>query len=155
MTAVHLSKHSLFRLKITVGCRLCAHPSIHFSRDEDTLKITVGCRLCAYPSIRVCVESECGVCDENVCVGCTFCVLVFWCIVMCVLCVLGCVLGCVCVCAVWCGVCVARLGTRKKTVCRSKTSPCVPAKKENEICNSKSNIPRGIFSITVLFFRKN
>ena len=46
MVAVHISKHSLFRLKITVGCRLCAYPSIHFSLDEDTLKITVGCRLC-------------------------------------------------------------------------------------------------------------
>ena len=28
--SVHISKHSLFRLKITVGCRLCAYPSIHF-----------------------------------------------------------------------------------------------------------------------------
>ena len=26
--SVHISKHSLFRLKITVGCRLCACPSI-------------------------------------------------------------------------------------------------------------------------------
>ena len=49
--SVHLSKHSLFRLKITVGCRLCAYPSIHLSPDEDTLKFTVGCRLCAYPSV--------------------------------------------------------------------------------------------------------
>ena len=46
MVAVHISKHSLFRLKITVGCRLCTCPSIHFSLDEDTLKITVGCLVC-------------------------------------------------------------------------------------------------------------
>ena len=45
--SVHIYKHSLFRLEITVGCRLCAYPSIH----EDILKITVGCRLCAYPKI--------------------------------------------------------------------------------------------------------
>ena len=51
MFEVHISKHSLFRLKITVGCRLCTCPSIHFSLDEDTLKITVGCRLCTYLSI--------------------------------------------------------------------------------------------------------
>ena len=43
---MHISKHSLFRLKITVGCRLCTCPSIHFSLDEDTLKITVGCLVC-------------------------------------------------------------------------------------------------------------
>ena len=30
----------------------CIYPSIHFSLDEDTLEITVGCPLCAYPSIR-------------------------------------------------------------------------------------------------------
>ena len=53
MFEVHISKHSLFRLKITVGCRLCAYPSIHFSLDEDTLKITVGCLTSAYPSIHV------------------------------------------------------------------------------------------------------
>ena len=34
MTAVHISKHSLFRLKITVGCRLCAYPSIHVETQD-------------------------------------------------------------------------------------------------------------------------
>ena len=53
--SVHISKHSLFRLKITVGCGLCAYPSIHLSLDEDTLKITVGCRLCW------CCVDMCGV----------------------------------------------------------------------------------------------
>ena len=62
MLEVHISKHSLFRLKITVGCLTstypCIHvetpsrsrsvacgayPNIHFSLDEDTLKMTVGC----------------------------------------------------------------------------------------------------------------
>ena len=50
--SVHTSKLPLFRLKITVGCRLCAYTSIHLSPDEDTLKITVGCPPCTCPSIR-------------------------------------------------------------------------------------------------------
>ena len=37
--SVHISKHSLFRLKITVGCLTSAYPSIHV----ESLKITVGC----------------------------------------------------------------------------------------------------------------
>ena len=60
--SVHTSKHSLFRLKITVGCRLSAHPSIHLSLDDDTLKITVGCRLCW------CCVDMCGVRVVCVCV---------------------------------------------------------------------------------------
>ena len=50
--SVHISKHSLFRLKITVSCQLCACPSIHLSLEEDTLKITVGCLTSTYRSIR-------------------------------------------------------------------------------------------------------
>ena len=42
MFEVHISEHSLFRLKITVGCLVSTYPSIHFSLDEDTLEITVG-----------------------------------------------------------------------------------------------------------------
>ena len=75
MFQVHISKHSLFRLKITVGCRLCTCPSIHFSLDEDTLKITVGCLVCGV---------VCGV----VCCG----GVLWWCV------------GCVCTCDVVCGV---------------------------------------------------
>ena len=86
MVAVHISKHSLFRLKITVGCRLCTCPSIHFSLDEDTLKITVGCLVCGV----VCV---CGVCGGGV---------LWWCVV--VVCVLLCCGGA----CVWC---VVKLGT--------------------------------------------
>ena len=67
---MHISKHSLFRLKITVGCLTSTYPSIHVetpsrsrsvewrahiqaftSLDEDTLKITVGCLTSAYPSV--------------------------------------------------------------------------------------------------------
>ena len=51
MFEVHISKHSLFRLKITVGCLTSTYPSIHFSLDEDTLKIMVGCLTSAYPSV--------------------------------------------------------------------------------------------------------
>ena len=70
MTAVQISKHSLFRLKITVGCRLCAYPSNHFSLDEeDTLKITVGCRLCAYPSILLSPDED----TLKITVGCRLC----------------------------------------------------------------------------------
>ena len=65
MVAVHISKHSLFRLKITVGCRLCTCPSIHFSLDEDTLKITVGCLVCGV----VCVVWCAGV--------------LWWCVLLC------------------------------------------------------------------------
>ena len=42
--------HSLFRLKITVGCLTSTYPSILSPRWN--LKITVGCPSCAYPRIR-------------------------------------------------------------------------------------------------------
>ena len=61
MVAVHISKYSLFRLKITVGCRLCTYPSFHCSLDEDTLKITVGCLVCG---VVLCVWCVCVVCGE-------------------------------------------------------------------------------------------
>ena len=44
--SVHISKHSLFRLMIAVGCLTSTYPSIHLYVDEDILKVTVGCRLC-------------------------------------------------------------------------------------------------------------
>ena len=43
---MHISKHSLFRLKITVGCRLCAYPSIHVetpSRSRSVVWCVVWC----------------------------------------------------------------------------------------------------------------
>ena len=65
---MHISKHSLFRLKITVGCPTSTYPSIHV----DTLKITVGCLVCGV----VCVVV---VCCGGVCV-----VVLWWCV--CVVC---------------------------------------------------------------------
>ena len=47
LSIVRISEHSLFRLKITVGCMTSAYPSIHV----ETLKVTVGCPPCTYPSI--------------------------------------------------------------------------------------------------------
>ena len=47
LSIVRISEHSLFRLKITVGCLTSTYPSIHV----ETLKITVGCPPCTYPSI--------------------------------------------------------------------------------------------------------
>ena len=118
MFEVHISKHSLFRLKITVGCLTSTYPSIHV---EDTLKITVGCPLCAYPSIHFSLDEDtleitvlrahehmvccvlCGcmrvlLCDE-------LCVVLFGvllggvvcCVMSCVLCCLVCCLVVLCV----------------------------------------------------------
>ena len=52
-TSKHSPSHHVEPLKITVGCRLCAYPSILLSSDEDTLKITVGCLPSTYPSIHL------------------------------------------------------------------------------------------------------
>ena len=38
MTSTYPSIHVEDTLKITVGCLVCAYPSIHFSLDEDTLR---------------------------------------------------------------------------------------------------------------------
>ena len=101
MTAVRISKHSLFRLKITVGCRLCAYPSIHV----EAPKITVGSRLC-------CVACGVRVCCERVCtLGVVACVYEH--VALCVLVVVWC-------CFVWCG--VVRFGMQK-------THPCVDSKR--------------------------
>ena len=60
------------------------------------------------------------------CVVCGVCDVCAWCV--CVLCVRAvCVRGVCCVCG---GVvCVARLGTRKNTMCRFQTSLCVGSKR--------------------------
>ena len=60
--SVHISKHSLFRLKITVGCRLCAHPSIHFFVSRS--RSVVDCALCG---VVLYVWCEGGVCVMCVC----------------------------------------------------------------------------------------
>ena len=92
MACTYPSIHVEDTLKITVGCRLCAYPSIHFSLDEDTLEITVGCLVNTYPSIHKNSQDH-GRLSE-----------VLWCVVCCVLCgcmrVLCCVMSCV-LCGVW------------------------------------------------------
>ena len=82
MLEVHISKHSLFRLKITVRCRLCTCPSIHFSLDEDTLKIMVGCLVCGVVCgvwvvcVHVVLCVELVVCVSFCCGGaCVWCVV--------------------------------------------------------------------------------
>ena len=133
MTAVQISKHSLFRLKITVGSRLCAYPSNHFSLDEeDTLKITVGCRLCAYPSILLFLTKTLSrsrsVVDRAHFQAFTFRLKIT---VGCRLCTCPSIRVCVCVvrvglclwCVVWRG-----LARGKTSVCRFKTSPCAGSK---------------------------
>ena len=81
----------------------------------------------------VCWCVRCGACAEKA----WDVRFVFWCCgVLCcvVMCRVGAGVGVQCVvcgvcgvCGVVCVLCVARLGTRKKPVCRFKTSPCVDA----------------------------
>ena len=104
---VHISKHSLFRLKITVGCRFCAYPNI---RVCGVCAMWCVCALCVW-----CVM--CGVMCRVVCCACVwcmcwvcvwdgaFCVLMMWCAELCryvwyllvCCCVLLCVVVCCCV----------------------------------------------------------
>ena len=64
MLEVHISKHSLFRLKITVGCQLCTCPSIHFALDEDSQdhgRLSGACVWCVYGVLWWCVVVVCVV----------------------------------------------------------------------------------------------
>ena len=142
---MRISKHSLFRLKITVGCRLCAYPSIHveiLSRSRSVarrahfraftffcLKITVGCLTNAYPSIRNKKPQDHGrlrvVC---VCAECVLCVVVYCCVLVCnVVCVVS-VVSVMC-CVSLCGVCGAAWHAQKPPVCMLKTSLYVGSKR--------------------------
>ena len=40
MLEVHISKHSLFRLKITVGCLTSTYPSVHIETPQDHGRLT-------------------------------------------------------------------------------------------------------------------
>ena len=142
---MHISKHSLFRFKITVGCCApCTCPSIRVCVVCAMLCAECVCVMCV--RVCVCVCGVCNVCCVCVCVlcvcvcvcvqcVCVCCVLLCaWCCVLCVcvvcllcVCVVCCVLcvgvHCVCVCGVCVrGVCGARLGTRK-------TVPCVGSRR--------------------------
>ena len=96
----------------------CIYPSIHFSLDEDTLKITVGCPLCAYPSVHKNSEDHGRLPAVHISKHShshdvetpSRSRSVVWCVVWCVvLCVVVCVCACVVVARVWC---VVKLGTR-------------------------------------------
>ena len=81
---MHISKHSLFRLKITVGCPLCTYPSIHV----ESLRIMVGCPRCCGV---LCVHEGVLLCGVLRGVWCVVLVLVLvfgggvvWCGVVCI-----------------------------------------------------------------------
>ena len=117
---MHTSKHALFRLKITVGCRLCACPSI---RVYVRRVVCVAC---------VCVVS--CVCAWCVCVFCVFCML-----------------------CVWRGLARRPPLSPPSSVCWSKTSPCVPAKRPHVFSFSLSVFslslfPPFIFSVVLFLF---
>ena len=97
LPAVHISKHALFRLKITVGCP-CTCPSIRVCVVVVSGVVYV---------LRVCVCGMCVLCFRVVvCCAVSFCVVLVlvlvcnvWCVVS-VVCVRG--VCCVCVCgAAW------------------------------------------------------
>ena len=104
LSIVHVSKHSLFRLKITVGCRLCTCPSIHYfvSRSRSVVD-------CARVQIFTFLLTKTLSRSRSV----VWCVV--WCVVFCVY--MWCCVWCVCgVCALFCCggacvVCVVKLGT--------------------------------------------
>ena len=79
MFEVHISKHSLFRLKITVGCLTSTYPSIHKnSQDHGRLSEVLWCVVCGV----LWVQEGVVLCDE-------LCVVLFgvlrggvvWCVV--------------------------------------------------------------------------
>ena len=116
LTAVHISKHSLFRLKITVGCPTYTCPSIR------VWCVCVCANVCVLVLVLVCAM----VYVLRVCVWDVR--FVFWC------CGVYVVLWC-CVFCWWCG--VVRLGMRK-------TSPCVDSKRlrvcvqDASVCTGKT-----------------
>ena len=97
MFEVHVSKHSLFRLKITVGCLTSTYPIVHVETPSRSRSV-VWCVLCVHVACVVCVW----------CVWCVGCVCT--CGVVCGVWVVGCVwvvcvhvvLCCVVVVCVWC-----------------------------------------------------
>ena len=77
MLEVHISKHSLFRLKITVGCLVSAHPSIHKNSQDsgrlsEVLWCVVCCVLCGCMRVLCCVMS-CVLCCLVCCVVVVLC----------------------------------------------------------------------------------
>ena len=127
---VHISKQSLFRLKITVGCPPFTCPSIRVC----VCGVCVCVLVCAVVYVlRVCVWDVrfvwlcCGVlccvvmCGVGAGVGVQCVVCGLWCV--CVVCV---------VCAAWHTELPLRVQVQNVSVCRFKTPPCVPAKRPHE-----------------------
>ena len=48
MLEVHKSKHSLFRLKITVGCLTSTYPSIHIETPSRSRSVACGAHIRAF-----------------------------------------------------------------------------------------------------------
>ena len=88
--------------------------SVHISKQSlSRLKITVGCRLCAYPNIRVCLVCDmCGVRVVCVCVYVYVYVNVYVYVYVYV-----CVCVCVCVCVVCCACALKWLCVCVESVC--------------------------------------
>ena len=81
--SVHISKHSLFRLKITVGCRLCAYPSIRVCVVWCVCNVYVYVYVCVDMVVRMCVV-VCTLCCGVVCsVGGVWCGVVLCCFMWC------------------------------------------------------------------------
>ena len=88
--SVQISKLSLFRLKIAVGCSPCTCPSIRVCGVYamcvlvcvvvvcDMCGVYASCRVLCRVSCRACVVRGCA-CVLRVCVGWAFCVLMLWC----------------------------------------------------------------------------
>ena len=112
-TSVHISKHSLIRLKITVGCLTSTYPSIRVCGVCAMCVVVVMCvqcgvcALCVWCVISVvvvvvvvvCRVSGCA-CELRVCVGWAFYVLMLWCAELCRY--VWCWLVCWAVCCVSC-----------------------------------------------------
>ena len=108
--SVHISKHSLFRLKITVSCPPCMCPSILvcvcFVRGGVWCVVSVG--VCVLVCAVVYVLRVCGMCVLCVvCCGGVGAGVGVQCVVRCVRGVCVCWVVC-CVCGVVCGAALAR-----------------------------------------------
>ena len=90
MLEVHISKHSLFRLKITVGCLKSTYPSIHVETPSRSRSVACGAHIRAFTFLltKTLARSRSVVwCCVVVC-----CVVVWCCVVLC-----GVLWWCVCV----------------------------------------------------------
>ena len=87
MLEVHISKHSLFRLKITVGCLTSTYPSIHVETPSRSRSVDWCAHIQAFTFLltKTLSRSRSVVwCVACVCVGgvCVVCVVVcVWCVV--------------------------------------------------------------------------